>query len=559
MTLPPTKMPTGWPVLRTLTGWRLTDLGPDLAAGLTLAAIAIPEQMATARLGGFSPAVGLAVFIAGTLGFAVFGSSRVLSAGADSTITPIFAGALALLAASGSPTYFTLAALLALMAGTILVAGGIFRLGWIANLLSIPVMTGFLAGIAIHIAVSQLPAVLGLTIAADNTAQRFLGIVAGISRINYYSLALGAGVFAVTFVAEKISIRIPGALIALIGATLLAVTFGLERHGISVIGTVAAARPHLLMPNMRLSDVIHLIPLALIVAAVMMVQTAATTRAFASGTPDVDGDFIGVGVGSILSGLFGGFAVNASPPRTGAVSETGGRSQMAGLFAVGAVAGLLLFGVRLLTHVPVAALGGILLFVAQRIVRLSVFAKIWGQSLGEFLLILATMTAIVVLPIQTGVGLGIVLSLLHGIWTMTRARPIEFERIPGTTVWWPQSAKMNGEKLEGVMVLAFQAPLAFVNADIFERDTIQAIDSRSGLKLVVLEASGIAAIDFTAAQCLAAVLRHCRSSGIDFAIARLESTRAQTAFEQFGLLELLTPDHLFHSVQDAIQALGPNE
>jgi sulfate permease, SulP family len=500
--------------------------------------------------------MGLAVFIAGTLGFAVFGSSRVLSAGADSTITPIFAGALALLAASGSPAYFALAALLALMAGTILVAGGIFRLGWIANLLSIPVMTGFLAGIAIHIAASQLPAVLGLTIAADNTVQRFVGIVSGIGRANYYSLALGAGVFAVTFAAEKISSRIPGALIALIGATLLAVTFDFEHHGVSVVGTVAVARPHLLLPDMNISNVIHLIPLALIVAAVMMVQTAATTRAFASGTPDVDGDFIGVGVGSILSGLFGGFAVNASPPRTGAVSETGGRSQLAGLLAAAAVAALLLLGATLLTRVPIAALAGILLFVAQRIVRVSVFAKLWRQSLSEFLLILATMTAIVVLPIQTGVGLGIVLSLLHGIWTVTRARPIEFERIPGTTVWWPQSPKMKGEKLEGVMVLAFQAPLAFVNADIFERNTIQAMDSRPGLKLVVLEASGIAAIDFTAAQCLAAVLRHCRSNGINFAIARLESTRAQAAFEQFGLLELFAPDHLFHSVQDAIQVLG---
>ena len=548
----------GLPVFRGLAGWRRADFGPDLIAGLTLAAIAIPEQMATARLGGFPPAAGLIVFIAGTLGFAMFGSSRVLSAGADSTITPIFAGALALMAASGSPAYFGLAAGLALMTGAALIVSGLFRLGWIANLLSVPVTTGFLAGIAVHIAVSQLPALLGLIATGDDPVHRLVQIAAGLGHANPYSLALGLGVFAVTFFAEKISGRIPGALIAIVGATLLAAAFGLERHGVAVIGALSSAMPHLQIPDMRLSDLVRLLPLALIVAVVVMVQTATTAHAFPAGDepPDVNGDFVGIGAGSILAGLLGGFCVNASPPRTGAVCESGGRSQWAGLLAAAAVAALLLYGTGLLTHVPTAALAGILFFVAQRIVRLSVIAKVWRQSLGEFALILATAAAIVALPIQTGVGLGIVLSLLHGIWTMTRARPIEFERIPGTTIWWPENPKVKGEKLDGILVLAFQAPLAFMNASVFERDMLAAIDCRPDLKLVVLEASSIIAIDFTAAQSLMKIVRHCRANHIDFAVARLESVRGLAAFDRFGLLELLGPDHLFHSVQDAIRKLG---
>src|SRR5580693_3609540 len=151
-----------WPVFQSLNGYRLSFLTHDLFAGLTLAAIAIPEQMATARLGVFAPAIGFFAFLAGSLAFAAFGSNRFLSCGADSTITPIFAGSLAALAVSGSPDYLMLAAALALMVGLFLLAAGIFRLGWIADLLSVPVTIGFLAGISVHIMISQLPGVLGV-------------------------------------------------------------------------------------------------------------------------------------------------------------------------------------------------------------------------------------------------------------------------------------------------------------------------------------------------------------------------------------------------------------
>jgi len=517
-----------WPPLRALSGWQ----AGDIAAGLTLAAIAVPEQMATARLGGFPPAQGFLVFIAGTVMFAIFGSSRVASSGADTTVTSIFAGALALLAMSGSPAYFALAALLALMTGAALVAAGFFRMGWIANLLSIPVTTGFLAGIAVHIVLSQLPALF--------------------AQASVWPLGLSIGVFALTFLLEKWDCRIPAALIAMILAAAATAVFDLERHGVALIGTVLAVSPHVRIAVPHLDDIVRLLPLAFIIAIVTMVQTAATARAFPVGPPDINGDFVGVGMGSVLSGLTGGFPVNTSPPRTGAVFETGGRSQFAGLLAAMAVGLLLAFGTGLLARIPTAALAGVLFFVAQRILRVSVFIKVWRESRGEFLLILATMAAIVVLPIQVGVGIGIVLSLLHGLWTITRARPIEFERVPGTTVWWPADPHTRGETLPGILVFAFQAPLAFLNADNFERGAIEAIDGRAKLKLVVLEASSVAEIDFTAAQALAAILEHCRDRGIDFAVARLESTRARDALARFGILKQLRDDHLFHSVEEAI-------
>ena len=543
-------------LFRSFAGWRLADLAPDLAAGLTLAAIAIPEQMATARLGSFPPLTGFVVFIAGTIGFAIMGSNRVLSAGGDSTITPIFAGPLLVLAASGSPAHIGLAMVLAVMTGAIVAAGGIFKLGWIADLLSAPVMTGFLAGIAVHIAVSQLPTLLGLPGGGDRVIERLSALLGQMADTSFYSLALGVGVFAVIFACEKIDNRIPGALIGLAVATLLTVGFNLDKHGVATIGKMAGGLPRVAHALPPLDEIFRLLPLALIVAAVVMIQTAATTRAFVGGNdpPDVNRDFIGVGFGGILSGLAGGFAVNGSPPRTGAVSATGGRSQLAGLAAAAIVAALLFFGTALLAHIPTAALAGVLFFVAQRLVRGSVFAALWRQSRGEFALVIATMAAIVLLPIQIGVGLGILLSLLHGIWTITRVQPVEFGRIAGTTIWWPG----RGEKLDGLLVLAFQAPLAFLNAEIFASGVRHEIDAHPKLKLMVLEASGIAEIDYTAAQSLTALLRYCRERGIDFAVSRLESIRAQQAFDRYGLRALIGADHFFHSVEEAVTKLLPS-
>ncbi|WP_348524649.1 STAS domain-containing protein [Mesorhizobium huakuii] len=218
------------------------------------------------------------------------------------------------------------------------------------------------------------------------------------------------------------------------------------------------------------------------------------------------------------------------------------------------------FGGGLLANVPQAALAGVLMFVAQHILRWKVFASVYRQAPVEFVLILITMAAIVVLPIETGVAVGIGLSLLHGIWSATRTEPIELEQVPGTSVWWPPGKPSAGEQLSGVLVAAFQAPLSFVNADRFKRGLCDLIDARNEtVKLVVLEASNIVEIDYTAAQALIDTILHCRKAGAVFAIARLESLRAQAALKRFGIAEMVGTQHIFHSVDAAIKSLGPGK
>jgi sulfate permease, SulP family len=547
-----------WPVFASLANYRFPYLSGDLFAGLTLAAIVIPEQMATARLGGFAPQIGFFAFVAGSLAFAVFGGNRFLSSGADSTIAPIFAGGLAALAATGSPDYATLAAALALMVGLMLAAAGIFRLGWIADLLSIPVTIGFLAGISVHILISQLPAILGLPASEGPILQRIAILAEHLGDANGFTLVIGFGVLAIIALSEQIDARIPGALIGLALAAAAVVLLRLESRGVSVLGTISVTMPALAIPVVSVSRLTSLLSLSLIISVVVMVQTAATTRSFPTDPnepPDVDRDFIGVGAGSIFAALVGAFPVDASPPRTAVVSETGGRSQIAGLVAVAIVIALLAFGTSLLHRIPNAALGGVLLFVALRIIRFRQIATVARQSLSEFLLILVTAAAIIVLPIEQGVGLGIALSLLHGIWSTTRARVQPYERVPGTSIWWPVSRNLPGEQEAGVIVAGFQAPLSFLNAYDFRRGILAALKpSSQKIRLLVLEATGIVEIDFTAAQVLTEIIKQCHDDGIDFAIARLESTRAQAAIVRFGIATLLGPDRLFQSVEEAIRA-----
>jgi SulP family sulfate permease len=552
--------PSAWPIFRSLASYHPEFLASDLVAGLTLAAIAIPEQMATARLGGFPPQVGFYAFVAGSVGFAIFGANRFLSCGADSTITPIFAGTLALLAVPGSPDYPVLAAALAVMVGLALVAGGIFRLGWIANLLSMPVTVGFLAGISVHILVSQMPGVLGVPPPEGPLPSRVIAVAENFNDANSFTLVIGFGVLAVIAISERISARFPGALIALIAATVAVMLMGLESRGVTTVGVISGALPSLAIPELPIARWARLVPLGLLIAAVVMVQTAATTRSFPSDPaepPDVDRDFLGIGAGSLLAGLVGAFPVNASPPRTGIVVETGGRSQLAGLFAAGVVFALLAFGAILLRHVPNAALGGVLLFVALRIIRVGQIVAIYRQSFGEFLLVVATAVCIIALPIEQGVAIGIALSLLHGIWSTTRARIILYERVPGTSIWWPPSPNLEGEREPNVIVAGFQAPLSFLNAYHFRADILNALKTQpSKPRLIVLEATGILEIDFTAAQVLRDLIGACRANGITVAIARLESVRAQQAMARFHIDDLLGQDHIFHSVEQAIRALN---
>ena len=347
-----------------LRGYRIGWLPRDLVAGLMLAAIAIPGQLATARLAGMPPETGLYAFAAGSLAFAAFGANRFMSVAADSTIAPIFAGGLASFAALGTPHYAEMVTLLALMVGAILVAVGLLRAGWLATLLSIPVTTGFLAGIAIHIMVGELPTLLGISEERGHLLLRLFHILGHLGEANPYTLALGAGVLIVTLGTARISAKVPGALIGLVGAGVAVALFHLESRGVSLLSPLHFELPRPALPYLPdTREMARLLPLALIVAMVCIMQTSAVASTFPSEEDrpdDASRDFAGVGAGSIVAGLTGSFPVDASPPSTAIVVESGGRSQVASITAVALMIVLFLLAAGLLAYLPHAALSGIL-------------------------------------------------------------------------------------------------------------------------------------------------------------------------------------------------------
>ena len=545
-----------------LRGYRIVWLPRDLVAGLMLLAIALPGQLATARLAGMPPETGIYAFVAGSLAFAAFGANRFMSVAADSTIAPIFAGGLAAIVGARSPSYPELATLLALMVGVVLVVVGLLRAGWLASLLSIPITTGFLAGIAVHIIVGELPTLLGIPNEQGHVLVRLVHILGQVGHTTPYPLGLGAGVLIVTIGTARISSRVPGALIGLVGAGLAVAFFHLGARGVSLLGTLSVRLPGLALPALpAMSELGGMIQLALVVAMVCIMQTSAVASTFPSdeGKPDdISRNVVGVGLGSILAGVIGAFAVDASPPSTAIVKESGGRSQSASLTAAALMVALAALAAGLTAYVPHAALSGVLVYIALRIFRVDEMIRIYRRSRLEILLVAASAGLVIALPIETGMLLAIVLSLVHSLYVIARPYCVELARVPGSTVWWPPTASTEGEHEAGVLVFAPSAPLNFTNAEHICGKIMSAIAAQSApVRLLVIEANGIIDIDYTGSQTLSRVITNLRVRNIDVTIARLSDGRAQAQARRTGLIDAIGVERVFMSVEEAVQKLGP--
>jgi len=546
-------------LLSSLQGYRRQWLVPDLLAGLTLLAIAVPEQLATSRLAGMPPVTGLYTFIAGTVAFAVLGSAPQLSVGADSTIAPLFAAGIAHLAPTGSAHYMALVSLLAVSVGVMVTVVGLLRLGWIADFLSAPIITGFLAGVTVIIIVHQLPDLFALPSVSGTTVHRVAEVVRHLGQANGWSVAIGVGVFAVVSAAERIDRKLPGALVGLVGSTIIVAAAGLRAHGVPVLGTVAHGAPHVGLHDLSLTSLGQVLPIAGVVALVVLSQTAATTRAFADqgGYPlDVNRDFVGVGAGSILAGLGGAFAANASPARTGAVASAGGRTQVAGLAAAAAVI-LVVPAAGLLKDVPVATLAAILIFVATRLFHVGQLASVFRFDRWEFGLAIVTLLTVAFVGVEQGIGVAVGLAILDRTRRSARPRSYVLGKIPGTTSWEPLGSSHGPETVAGVVVMQWLAPIYYANAAVFQVEVHKALaDAGDAATVFVLDADAITDIDYTGTRTLRAVVDELERAHIVVGVARAVGGAPQN-LARSGMLKRIGPDRFFQTVDQAVTALRP--
>src|SRR3984957_4858963 len=542
-------------VFVSLHGYQRSWAGADLVGGLMLLVIAVPEQLATSRLAGMPPITGFYAFVAGTVVFALLGANPQMSVGADSTIAPLFATGVSALALTGSTHYVELVGILAVMVGLMVMLVSILRLGWIAEFLSAPIVTGFLSGVAVIIVIHQLPDFLGLPSAAGSNTHRVGFVFSHLAQVNGWTVAIGLGVLAVMFVSAHIDRRIPGGLIGLVGSTALVAALGLQAHGVAVLGTVQSGTPKIGLRGLSWSTLESLAPLAAVVALVVVTQTAATTRAFADqGGYDADAgrDFFGVGAGSVLAGLVGSFPVDASPPRTGAVATAGGRTQAGALGAALVILVLIPFA-NVLEDVPLATLAAVLIYVAIRLFKPSDLRAIARFDLFEFGLASVTLLAVVLIGVEQGIGVAVGLAILDRIRLSARPQLHELGRLPGTTSWAPLSAEPSATELPGVLVLLFATPLWYANAAHFRDEVVAALGRKPDTQILVLDALGMSDVDFTGSRALGHVLDACDRAHVAFGMART-GDHLEDMLRRSGLTQRIGASRFYPSVNEAVTA-----
>jgi len=544
-----------WPaaVFSSLRGYKASFIGGDALAAVTLLVIAVPEQLATSRLAGMPPVTAFYAFID------TLGSSPQMSVGADSTIAPLFAVGIAHLALPDSSRYVDLVGILAVFVGVIVALVGLLRLGWIAEFLSAPIIAGFLAGVAVIIVVHQLPDLFGLPSTSGSTLHRIGFTLGHLDRTNGWALGIAAATFAVVVAGERIARRFPGALVALVGSTVVVAVFGLPARGVNVLGAIAHGAPRFGLVGLSWSALGSVAPIAAVVALVVLAQSAATSRAFADEGDyevDVGRDFIGIGAGNIAAGLCGSFPVNASAPRTAAVASARGRTQAAGLGAAAALA-LLIPAAALLKDVPLAALAGVLLYIATRIFHVRDLMDIARFDRFELGLALVTLITVALIGVEQGIGVAVGLAVLDRTRLSARPQLHVLGRIPGTTSWAPLSATESATQLPGVLVVLFATPLWYANAVHFRAQIDEAL-ARAGGKpsLLVLDTMGMSDIDYTGSRALRRVLDELDRDGVEVAVSRAGAHLRQ-GLAQSGLLERIGDAHFYPSVDKAITALRP--
>lgn len=532
-------------------GTRAARLRADILAAVTLAAIAVPEQLATAQLAGVPAGQGIAVFAAASLVMAIFARNRSLSVGADSTIAPVLVVASAGAALPGSM------ALLAAMVGVILIVVTLFRLEGIARLLSMPVATGIMAGIALHIIVGRLPTALGLDAVPDGVVETLRGVWHQLPETRFAPLALTVLVASLCLAGRALDRRLPAPLIAIAVAAGIAVL--IDPDGLLFRRSAGDDLSlGLALPTVAPGIALGLLPTALTVAFLCLFQTTVVLR---EGADETSGQrrnaFACVGLSNLASAAIGGFAVNASPPRTQIVRETGASGQVVGLCAALIGLAVLLLAPGLLRLLPNAALAGVLVFVALHIFPLVRLRRLIRHSPAEAGIALATTLFVTILPLQYGAPLAILISLLHATLPLFAAQVVELRQIPGTTIWWHRPDIAPDGTNGHILVLGLTSPVNFANAEGIASEIRTFVAGRAPApRVLVLEGAGLLSVDMTGADRLSALIRELQDAGIRVGLARVESDRARAQIACSGLLEVLGRERMFTSVAQAVRALS---
>jgi sulfate permease, SulP family len=535
---------------------RAGQIPAELIAGITLAALAIPEVMGYTRIAGMPVITGLYTILIPMALFAFFGSSRHLVVGADSATAAILAAGLVGLAATGSDEYVALAAVLAFMAAGFVLLARVIGLGFMADFLSRTVLIGFLTGVGIQVALGQVSGMLGLNAGGHGTLPKIWSDLQQLDQINIYALAIALIVLLVTVGAKKLSKKIPGALIAVIGAIVASWAFDLQAH-IHVLGTVPSGLPHIGLPEVQWSwDLIsRLVPTAFAMFVVILAQSAATSRAYAARYNErfsENTDLVGLGLANIGAGLSGTFVVNGSPTKTQMVDSAGGHSQLSLLVTSFIVLLVLLFLTAPLAYMPEAVLSAIVFLVGVELIDLRGMRRIYAQRRSEFWVALITALMVVFVGVEEGILLAIVLSLINH--TRHGYRPKNVVLVPGATgVWQARPVTSRAQAEPGLLIYRFTHSMYYANAQQLTEEVSDLVKhAEPPLRWFCIDASAVDDVDYTAAEALRSVFGLLQEKGVRLIVSQvLDDVKVVSRYE---LIQLFGEDAFYETLQDVIEA-----
>jgi high affinity sulfate transporter 1 len=542
------------PVMQGLLPIKGSQLPAEVIAGITLAALAIPEVMGYTKISGTPVITGLYTMLIPTFLFAFFGSSRHLVVGADSATAAILAAGLVGIAATGSDEYVALAAVLAFMAAGFLIVARVIGLGFMADFLSRTVLIGFLTGVGIQVALGQISGMLGLKGGGHGTLGKIWADIQQIEQINLYALATAVSVLVVIVGTKKISKKIPGALIAVIGAIVASWALNFEAH-MHVLGAVPSGLPHLGLPEVQWSwELIgKLVPTAFAMFVVILAQSAATSRAYAARYNErfsENTDLVGLGLANIGAGLSGTFVVNGSPTKTQMVDSAGGRTQLSLIVTVVIVLLVLLFLTGPLAFMPEAVLSAIVFLIGIDLIDIKGMQRIYDQRRSEFWVALITALMVVFVGVEQGIILAIILSLIDH--TRRGYRPKNVVLVASETgVLHAQPVATRAQALPGLMIYRFTHSLYYANSEQLSQEVTDLINSADPpLRWFCLDASAVDDVDYSAAETLRSLFAVLKEKGVRLVVAQVLDDVRETS--RYRLRELFGEEVFYATLDDVL-------
>jgi high affinity sulfate transporter 1 len=548
------------PGLGVIASYRREWLAKDIIAGVVLTTLLVPQGMAYAELAGLPPITGLYTSIMCLLAYAVFGPSRILVLGPDSSLGPMIAATILPLAgADGDPKRaVALASMLAIMVAAILIVASVAKLGFIADLISKPTMIGYINGLALTILVGQLPKLLGFKVDADNFLGEVAGVVKGLAHGETVPAAAAVGIAGIVLilVLQRWLPKVPAVLIMVVAAIAATTVFSLADHGVSLVGVLPKGFPPPTVPHIRLDDLGLLFAGALGIALVSLTDTISTASAFAARTGQEiygNGEMMGIGMANLAAGFFQGFAVSTSASRTAVAERSGAKTQLTGVTGAALIIVMIVFVPGLFRNLPSPALAAVVITASLSLADIPGTVRLWRQRKEEFLLSVAAFAGVALLGVLPGIAIAVALSILNVFRRAWWPYNTTLGRVEGIEGYHDVHTHPDAEQLPGLVIYRFDAPLFFANAKTFRDQVRRLARSDPPPVWIVIAAEPVTDIDTTASDVLEELDKTLKAQGISLIFAELKDPVRRKA-ERYGLARTIEPRDFFPTVETAVAA-----